>query len=119
MLILIYLLWERKPTNKLIVLTEYMWVLDPIEGTSNFVHGLELCTTSLALLHEGEPIVGVISAPRFRENRVCHEFGGCGFFMCYFILSGKFISNVCSAGFHWWIHFCCPLPVGSNNLVTR
>ncbi|WP_433408043.1 inositol monophosphatase family protein [Saccharomonospora azurea] len=43
--------------------TDYVWVLDPIDGTSNFAHGIPLCATSLALVHRGEPIVGVIVAP--------------------------------------------------------
>ncbi|PXY33854.1 inositol monophosphatase family protein [Prauserella flavalba] len=43
--------------------TEYVWALDPIDGTSNFTHGIPLCATSLALVHRGEPVVGVIVAP--------------------------------------------------------
>lgn len=43
--------------------TDYTWVLDPIDGTSNFAHGIPLCATSLALVHHGQPIVGVINAP--------------------------------------------------------
>ncbi|MFC0547718.1 inositol monophosphatase family protein [Kutzneria chonburiensis] len=39
------------------------WTLDPIDGTSNFVHGLPLCATSLALVRDGTPIVAAISAP--------------------------------------------------------
>jgi myo-inositol-1(or 4)-monophosphatase len=41
----------------------WMWTLDPIDGTSNFAHGIPLCATSLALLHDGRPVVGVIDAP--------------------------------------------------------
>ncbi|WP_181720777.1 inositol monophosphatase family protein [Nocardia gipuzkoensis] len=41
----------------------YLWVLDPIDGTSNFIHGLPLCAVSLALVHDGEPVIGVVSAP--------------------------------------------------------
>ncbi len=40
-----------------------MWVLDPIDGTSNFIHGLPLCAVSLALVQDGEPVIGVIGAP--------------------------------------------------------
>jgi myo-inositol-1(or 4)-monophosphatase len=40
-----------------------VWTLDPIDGTSNFAHGIPLCATSLALVHRGEPIVAVIVAP--------------------------------------------------------
>ncbi|HEX5403526.1 MAG TPA: inositol monophosphatase family protein [Pseudonocardiaceae bacterium] len=40
-----------------------MWTLDPIDGTSNFAHGLPLCAVSLALVREGWPIVAEITAP--------------------------------------------------------
>lgn len=41
----------------------WLWTLDPIDGTSNFAHGIPLCATSLALLHDGHPVLGVIDAP--------------------------------------------------------
>jgi myo-inositol-1(or 4)-monophosphatase len=41
----------------------WLWTLDPIDGTSNFAHGIPLCATSLALLHNGRPVLGVIDAP--------------------------------------------------------
>jgi len=43
--------------------TNDMWVLDPIDGTSNYIHGLPLCAVSLALTRNTQPIVGVIAAP--------------------------------------------------------
>jgi myo-inositol-1(or 4)-monophosphatase len=39
------------------------WVLDPIDGTSNFVHGVPLCAVSLALVRNEMPVIGVIRAP--------------------------------------------------------
>ncbi|WP_280407481.1 inositol monophosphatase family protein [Nocardia brasiliensis] len=41
----------------------YRWILDPIDGTSNFIHGIPLCAVSLALTCENEPVIGVIGAP--------------------------------------------------------
>jgi myo-inositol-1(or 4)-monophosphatase len=35
-----------------------MWVLDPIDGTSNFIHGLPLYAVSLALVHNGDKVIG-------------------------------------------------------------
>jgi myo-inositol-1(or 4)-monophosphatase len=55
--------------------TDYVWVLDPIDGTSNFAHGVPLCATSLALVHRGEPVVGVIVAP-FLDLRYHATKGG-------------------------------------------
>jgi myo-inositol-1(or 4)-monophosphatase len=42
---------------------EYVWTLDPIDGTSNFAHGLPLCAVSLALVHANRPIIAEITAP--------------------------------------------------------
>ncbi|MGE2728332.1 histidinol-phosphatase [Mycolicibacterium vaccae] len=39
------------------------WVIDPIDGTKNFVRGVPVWATLIALLDEGTPVVGVVSAP--------------------------------------------------------
>jgi len=41
----------------------YQWVLDPIDGTKNFVAGSFLFGTLIALLHEKQPVLGVIHHP--------------------------------------------------------
>ena len=39
------------------------WVIDPIDGTKNFVRGVPLWASLIALLEDGIPTVGVVSAP--------------------------------------------------------
>jgi len=39
------------------------WVIDPIDGTKNFVRGVPVWATLISLLHDGVPVVGVVSAP--------------------------------------------------------
>ena len=39
------------------------WLVDPIDGTNNFAHQMLLFTVSIAAMHQGEPIVGVIFEP--------------------------------------------------------
>ncbi|MGQ1839609.1 histidinol-phosphatase [Kocuria turfanensis] len=39
------------------------WVVDPIDGTKNFVRGVPVWATLIALVDEGRPVVGVVSAP--------------------------------------------------------
>lgn len=39
------------------------WVIDPIDGTKNFVRGVPVWATLIALLVDGKPVVGVVSAP--------------------------------------------------------
>ena len=42
---------------------EYQWVIDPIDGTTNFVRGVPVWATLIALVHNGVPELGVVSAP--------------------------------------------------------
>jgi histidinol-phosphatase len=39
------------------------WVIDPIDGTKAFIHGVPLFGTLLALLEKGRPVVGVLALP--------------------------------------------------------
>ena len=39
------------------------WVVDPLDGTANFVHGFPVVGVSIALVCEGVPVVGVVLAP--------------------------------------------------------
>jgi len=57
------LLAEESAQQPDIAATEWLWVLDPIDGTSNFAHGLPLCSVSLALMHGGSAVVAVTDAP--------------------------------------------------------
>jgi myo-inositol-1(or 4)-monophosphatase len=43
--------------------SEYTWVCDPLDGTIPFSHGIPTSVFSLALTHNGEPIVGIIYDP--------------------------------------------------------
>ena len=47
---------------------EYVWVLDPIDGTKSFICGLPAWGTLIALTRRGEPIYGVMHQPFTREH---------------------------------------------------
>ncbi|MFT3998094.1 MAG: histidinol-phosphatase [Asticcacaulis sp.] len=47
---------------------EYVWVLDPIDGTRAFISGLPLWTTLIGLRHRGRPMMGVICQPFLKES---------------------------------------------------
>ncbi|MDX2110109.1 MAG: histidinol-phosphatase [Verrucomicrobiota bacterium] len=42
---------------------EYVWVLDPVDGTKSFVAGTPQFGTLIALMHRGKPILGAINSP--------------------------------------------------------
>lgn len=39
------------------------WIIDPIDGTNNYSHGMLLFSVSIGVFYEGEPVVGVIFEP--------------------------------------------------------
>ncbi|MGO9925187.1 MAG: inositol monophosphatase family protein [Mycobacterium sp.] len=44
------------------------WIIDPIDGTKNFVRGVPVWASLIALLEDGIPSVGVVSAPALRRR---------------------------------------------------
>jgi histidinol-phosphatase len=44
------------------------WVVDPIDGTKNFVRGVPVWATLIALLRDGVPVLGVVSAPALQRR---------------------------------------------------
>ena len=47
---------------------EYVWVLDPIDGTKSFVSGLPTWGTLIGLMHRGKPVYGMMAQPFTRER---------------------------------------------------
>lgn len=44
------------------------WVIDPLDGTTNFVHSVPIWCTSIGLCYNSEPILGVIYAPGVQDE---------------------------------------------------
>ena len=55
---------------------EVRWVVDPIDGTKNFVRGVPVWATLIALEREGEPVVAVVSAPALGQRWWATRGGG-------------------------------------------
>jgi len=53
----------------------YQWVIDPLDGTTNFAHGFPLYCISIALEYEGQIILGVVLDPT-RQELFTAELGG-------------------------------------------
>ena len=54
----------------------YRWVVDPLDGTTNFAHGLPTFAVSIALEDGGVPVVGVVYDPMRDELFVARKGGG-------------------------------------------
>ncbi len=56
---------------------DYQWVIDPIDGTKSFIHGVPLFTTLVGLQIKNEPAIGVIYAPALGEIVAAARGHGC------------------------------------------
>jgi len=45
-----------------------VWIVDPLDGTTNFVHGIPAFCVSLGLVEAGRPVLGVVHAPALRQT---------------------------------------------------
>lgn len=54
---------------------EFVWVLDPVDGTRAFISGLPLWTTLIGLRHQGKPVLGSIGQPFLDEIYIGHAGG--------------------------------------------
>ncbi len=83
--IIIELISDRCPKHNL--LTEetglidngspYTWIVDPLDGSSNFLNHNPFFAVSIALAYENEPITGVVFAPFLEEMVVARRGQGC------------------------------------------
>lgn len=46
---------------------EFVWVLDPVDGTKSFISGVPLFATLIALMHHGRPVIGAINQPVLKQ----------------------------------------------------
>ncbi len=53
--------------NQALLPGEFTWVIDPLDGTTNFIHGVPLYCISIGLMYQGETILGVIYEPNLKE----------------------------------------------------
>jgi myo-inositol-1(or 4)-monophosphatase len=55
---------------------EFNWIVDPLDGTTNFIHGLPCFCVSLGLMHQNELIAGVVHEINFNESFYAWKGGG-------------------------------------------
>lgn len=54
----------------------YKWIVDPLDGTTNFMHGLPVFSISVALMHEEKLIMGIVYEINKAELFYAHKGGG-------------------------------------------
>jgi len=55
---------------------DWLWLIDPIDGTKAFVRGYPMFSTQIALMHAGELVLGVSDAPEYGERAWAIRGGG-------------------------------------------
>lgn len=58
---------------------DLLWMVDPLDGTKSFVRRTPFFSTQIALMHRGELVLGVSSAPIYGETMWASAGGGCWF----------------------------------------
>ena len=60
---------------------DILWVLDPLDGTTNFLNGLPVFASSIGVIHRGRPVAAALFIPWPAEGGGivlhCHKGGGC------------------------------------------
>ena len=54
----------------------HVWVVDPLDGTTNFLHGIPFFAVSLALVREGEVVAGIVHNPIMDETYTAEKGKG-------------------------------------------
>ena len=100
---------------------EYEWVIDPIDGTTNFIHGYPFHCISVGLRYKGETVLGLVKAPQL--NISFHSIKGEGAYR-----NGKRISvsemeklqkSVIVTGFPYERAIENPNVIPFNNVVNK
>lgn len=56
--------------------TEYTWIIDPLDGTHNYIHNIEIFGVSLGVIHKGDFIVGIVYLPCQKELYIGEKGNG-------------------------------------------
>ncbi|MEM6697203.1 MAG: inositol monophosphatase family protein [Bacteroidota bacterium] len=56
--------------------SEYTWIIDPLDGTTNFLFGIPHFAVSVALQHQGEMVIGIVYHPSLGECFCATKDGG-------------------------------------------
>jgi myo-inositol-1(or 4)-monophosphatase len=58
---------------------DYLWIVDPLDGTKNYIHQFPVFGVSIALIHKGQPLIGAILDPV--RNELFHAESGSGAYL--------------------------------------
>jgi myo-inositol-1(or 4)-monophosphatase len=56
--------------------SNYKWIIDPIDGTINFAHGIPICCVSIGIEKDGEMVMGAVYSPALNELYIAEKGKG-------------------------------------------
>ncbi|MBI2079331.1 inositol monophosphatase, partial [Candidatus Micrarchaeota archaeon] len=80
--------------------------IDPLDGTTNFIHKIPYCSTAIALKHKGETIFSVINDPI--NNELFYAEYGKGAFLFGEEKTRRLRVKEATNTHEWFMAFCCP-----------
>jgi myo-inositol-1(or 4)-monophosphatase len=76
------------------------WLVDPLDGTANFLHGFPVVAVSIALVVDATPVVGVVHAPMLGDTFTALAGGGAHLDGNPIRISGRGVAHgICATGF--------------------
>lgn len=99
--------------------SEYEWVIDPIDGTTNYIHGYPAFTISIALKHKGITKIGVVFVPNldFKFTAIAGEGAYLNGKKISVSTTNSLIDSLLSTGFQYKREFCLNLKY-FNEIIT-
>ena len=62
--------------GELIMDSQYKWIIDPIDGTVNYAHGIPICCVSIGVEYNGKMVLGAVYNPFLREFYIAERGKG-------------------------------------------
>ena len=72
-------IYSEESANGALPDDEWLWLVDPIDGTTNYSHGLPIFAVNMALAHRGAPVLSVTHDPSAGRTYWAERGGGAGY----------------------------------------
>ena len=69
-------IYAEESANGAVPDVEWLWLVDPVDGTTNYAHGLPIFAVNLALAHQGVPVLGITHDPSAGRTYWAERGGG-------------------------------------------
>ena len=75
--------------------SEYRWIIDPLDGTHNYFHGIDIFGVSICITHLDDPVIGIIYLPATGKLYCCEKGSGAYLNGKKIQVSGRKLEDAC------------------------